>query len=865
MSDAPADIDPLWEMHAPDSSTGQDDPAELPPVAGRLIAAVRKGTAGGLFPPVVTDGPEGTVVVDRLLGGPADARMLAHALRDGRFAPLLALLDRLDEWCASAAQRYSQVVATGILEITNAEIFGPVVSEAFVACATGRAHYARDRVAEWAARCEEFLTLFLDRLLRDMNTCWSDDPAHRGPVVGLWTHGEETHNGRQRVLRLDCAGGGRIAYKPRPASGELLFTACGTAGPPASLFGLLNDAPAASGEVRLPVLSCWPGAEPGYLWQEWIEPPAQWGPIRTSGPWSLTGTRLTRPEAARFWHRAGSLTAAMFGFGITDMIGGNVVTGSRPGEREPLLYPIDLEICFARIPRLYDTGLLHDPTAEVDQHHVGLENTPRWCSAEGPPVCWHAEPTGALRLYRRRRPFARDETRNVVADTDGRAGYGPHLSAMLRGMFDAWTLMCRQRPAIRRFLSTATAGHYVRVLRRPTFQYFDALVPRWLSGGGAAPVPAEPDVRFDRAELDQLRRMDVPYFVRSLEGGPVLRVEPPPLPFETNRGGPLSLGTAPVEPLPLGAAPVEPSPFETPLIEPPPFGTNRGGPPPFETARVAARPEPEGGWPPLPSLLEGANLDLAGLGVALRDAAENVFDDVPEHVVTDESLGVRLHLQSPTEGQVGFDWPEVGRRVTYIWDRERVRLRIDAVDAPEVSAEPSPAGEIRRRLLRLDRLDGALRMPWAEGGMVDDDAEQRLRTLTDAGIDWLSGVVADHGWPGRTMVGAAAAGAASRLVQHARDHLDFRRHCLELMRRAAAGGDLPWREVASLTDELCIADGLPQVYGTKFEPVNGELVPYRIGEPDDVDRRRASMGMEPLAEYAERIRQRFPLTGRETS
>ncbi|MFF9566857.1 DUF4135 domain-containing protein [Streptomyces sp. NPDC014685] len=838
-------------MRVPDGNAGQDDPTELPPVAQRLIAAVRKGTAGGLFPPVVTAGPEGTVTVDRLLGGAADARILAHALQDRRFAPLLALLDRMDEWCASAAQRYSKIVATGILDITNAEIFGPVVSEAFVACAAGRAHYARGRVAEWAARCEAFLTLFLDRLLRDMNTCWPDNPAFRGPVVGLWAHGEETHNGRQRVLRLDCAGGGRIAYKPRPASGELLFTAsgelrftaCGTAGPPASLFELLNDAPAASGEVRLPVLSCWPGAEPGYLWQEWIEPPAQWGPIRTSGPWSLTGTRLTRSEAARFWHRTGSLTAAAFAFGITDMIGGNVVTGSRPGEREPLLYPIDLEIYFCRIPRLYDTGLLYDPTAEVDQHHVGLENTPRWCSAEGPPVCWHAEPTGALRLYRRRRPFARDETRNVVADTDGRAGYGPYLPAMLRGMFDAWTLMCRQRPEIRRFLSTATAGHHVRVLRRPTFRYFDALVPRWLSGGGAAPVPAEPDVRFDRAETDQLRRMDVPYFIRSLEGGPVLRVEPPPLPspFGTDRG--------------------KPSPFETDRAEPPSLSLSLS----FETARVAARPEPEGGWPPLPSLLEGANLELAGLGVALRDAAENVFDDVPEHVVTDGVLGVRLHLQSPTEGQVGFDWPEVGRRVTYIWDREKVRLRIDAVDAPEVPAEPSPAGEIRRRLLRLDRLDGALRMPWAEGGMVDDDAERRLRTLTDAGIDWLAGVVADHGWPGRTMVGAAAAGAASRLVQHARDHLDFRRHCLELMRRAAAGGDLPWREVASLTDELCIADGLPQVYGTKFERVDGELVPYRIGDPDHVDRRRASMGMEPLAQYTERIRQRFPLTGREAS
>ncbi|MFI7329161.1 DUF4135 domain-containing protein [Streptomyces rubiginosohelvolus] len=816
MPDSPLDPRVLWETRAPGEAAGTDadhDMApQLPPAVRRIVDAVRKGEAGGMFPPVVAAGPEGTVAVDRLLGGENDARMIEHALRDRRFAPLRKLWERLDGWCAHSRKCYSSVISPEILDITNADLFGPVVSEAFVACAAGKPHYAHDRVAEWAVRCEEFLTLFLDRLLRDMDACWPGEPAFRGPVVGLWAHGEETHNGRQRVLRLDCAGGGRVAYKPRPASGELLFTrAAGTdaTAAPASLFDLLNQAPAASGGIRLPVLSCWPGVEPGYLWQEWIEPPAQWGPIRTSGPWELTGTRLTPKESGRFWHRTGSLTAAAFAFGITDLIGGNVVTGSRPGDPEPLLHPIDLEIYFCRVPRLYDTGLLHDATAEIDQHHVGLERTARWCSAEGPPVVWSSRPTGALSLHRRRVSFARDETRNVVADTDGRTGYGPYLPAMLRGMFDAWTLMCRQRPAIRDFLATATAGHYVRVLRQPTFRYFDALVPRWLSGGGAAPRPAEPDVHFDRPETDQLRRMDVPYFVRSLEGGPVLSVEPPPGPFGTSR--------------------------------------------------VAARPEPEGGWPPLPHLLAGENLTLAGLGVALRDAVEHVFDDVTDHIVTDASLGVRLHLQSPSEGRVSFDWPEAGRRITYLWDRQKVRLSLDPVDAPEAPVEPAPAGEIRRRLLRLDRLDGTIRTPWADGGMRDERAERRLRELTDAGIAWLTTVVADHGWPGHALVGAEAAAAASRLVQHTRKHLDFRRHCLELMRDAAERRDLPWREVAYLTDGLRVDEGRPQVYGTKFEPVAGELVPWPIEEPEQVDRRRAALGMEPLADHTDRIRRRFPL------
>ncbi|QNP76209.1 DUF4135 domain-containing protein [Streptomyces roseirectus] len=799
-------------MDTPPDGAGHEP--ELPPAARCVIAAVRDGTAGAMFPPVITDGPDGTVTTDRHLAGERDARMLAQALTDPRFTPFLALLDRLDTWCADAARRYSDVISEGVLKITDGDIFGPVACEAFVACATGGPHYTRERVAEWAARCEAFLTLFLDRLQRDVKSNWPRNPAFRGPVVGLWTHGEETHNGRQRVLRLDCAGGGRIAYKPRPADGELLFTAQPETGPPTSVFGLLNQAPPASGEIRLPTLACWPGSAPGYLWQEWIEPPAQWAPIRADGPWRLTGTRLTPAEAARFWHRAGSLTAAAFAFGITDLIGGNVVTGTRPGDPEPLLHPIDLEIYLCQVNRLHDTGLLYDPGADTPQHHVGLETTARWCSAEGPPVCWRAEPGGALALHRRHAAHARTETRTVVADTEGRAGYGPYLPAMLRGMFDAWTLMCRRRPEIRDFLTAHAPGRHVRVLRRPTFQYYDALVPRWLSGGGAAPHPATPDVRFDRAELAQLRRMDVPYFVRSLGGGPVLAVAPPPQPFTT--------------------------------------------------IPVAARPAPEAGWPPLPGLLDGANLTLAGLGVALRDAAEHVFDDVPDLDVTDEAHGVRLRLHSPGEGHVSFDWPQTGRRVTYLWNRHTIRLRIDTADAPEVPPDPAPAGEIRSRLLRLDRLDGALRVPWADGGMTDTALEDRLRTLTDAGLDWLASVVAAHGWPGRALVGAAASGAASRLVQHAEGHRDLRHHCLDLMRQAAEKGDVPLRDVAYLTDALRIDDGRPQVYGTKFEPVAGRLEPCPVEDPDHVDHRRAAMGLDTLADHTARIRQRFPHPGRKT-
>jgi hypothetical protein len=808
LSNVEREPQPLWEMPTPYPGSVSEALRALPANTRRVIEAVQAGQAGKLFPPVLIDGPERTLAVGRYLGGEADARALAHALAADRFTPLHALFDDIDMWCRVSTRRHADVFAHGVLDITNTDLFSPLVSEAFVACAAGKPHHARRFVPDCIRRYRAFLDLFLDRLRRDL-PLWSQETRYQLPVVGLWANGEETHNGRQRVVRLDLAGGGRIAYKPRPSSGDVLLAARSRTDQATSLFELLNRLPVASGKIRLPVLSCWPGQDKGprgYLWQEWVEPPTQWGTIRESGSWRLVGARLEPDEARQYWNQVGSLTAVVYAFGVTDLFGSNLMIGRTAEAPEPQLYPIDLEIYFSPVDRLQQTGLIFDPSKpDPNPHHVGLENNPSWCGAEGFPVHWEESGDGTLRLFRRECALMREQTRVVVADTQGHCGYGAYLPAMLRGMFDAWTVACRNRSAITGFLDRTRSGNYVRLLRKPTFQYFDALVSRWLSGGGAVPVSGDDAVRFDRAELLQMRDMDVPYFFRSLDGGPVLRVAPD------------------------GAG----------------------------TARVVAKPEPDGGWPPSASVLDGARLTLSGLGVALRDAVEHVFDEVAAEVIVDEALGVRLHLQSPTHGQVSFDWKETGKRITYWWDTSMVRLRIDALDAPHQAPDLTRAGQIRRRLLRLDRLDGAIRVPWSAGGMTDQALESRLNTITEAGITWLTEIVRDHGWPGRTMVGVPAAVAASRLVQHATGHLEFRRQCLELMREAAEAGELPWRQVAYLIDKLRLAENRPQLYGTQLERVDGMLVPSTIEGEADIDQRRAELGMEPLAQYLEVARQRF--------
>lgn len=776
-------IDVLWDgvPAAGSRPAGPHGPATV----RKVVEAVRAGTAGGLFPPVLRIADDGLLVHDRFLAGDSDADVLAAALATPRFAPLVGVLDALDAWCRHAAARYGTLLAPGLLDVTDDALFGPLVAEAFTACAAGVPYAADEQRAHWTT----FLDRFLERVSRDVTGPWFDRPALRPPLTGIEAQGGETHNGRGRILRVSLSGDGVVAYKPRPADGELLFLASDD-----SLFALLNSLPPVTGRVVLPVLRCTAGTGPDrrdYTWQEWIEPPSQWGAIRSAPGRRLDGTRLGPRGAERLWHRAGSLAAAAFRFGIADLAEGNILSGTRSDLPEPLLYPVDLEIFLAPLPRLYDTGLVAD-TEAGDHHHPGLEDQPRWCTLDGPVAHFTEHPDGGLRLVRRSRPCTRSQTRTVVADTLGRTGYGPYLPAFLRGMFDAWTLMCRHHDVIRSFLIRAGRERHVRVLLKPTAAYTEVLADRLTT---TAPGPA--DTVFGPEEAAQLDVLDAPYFFRSVGGGPLLRAGPPPIP-------------------------------------------------------VSGPPHPD--WPPSATVRDERGRDLAGLGVALRDAVEYVYDAVGPGDL--HGNGVHVRLSDRSTGEVAFDWPEAGRRIVHTWDRDTSRIRM------EQPARPALALDVRRRLLAIDRVDAVLRARWTDSRFTDGETEDSLRALTAAAVRWLEDVVRRHGWPGRALVGPAAAAAACRLLQHAEGPADFQHECLRLIEQAARDGDLPWRQVAYVTDALRVQEGRPQLYGTKFRMREGKLEPCPIEQPEQVDERRRRLRMEPLARYAGRLHRRYqPNTG----
>ncbi|HET9254678.1 MAG TPA: DUF6624 domain-containing protein [Pseudonocardiaceae bacterium] len=136
----------------------------------------------------------------------------------------------------------------------------------------------------------------------------------------------------------------------------------------------------------------------------------------------------------------------------------------------------------------------------------------------------------------------------------------------------------------------------------------------------------------------------------------------------------------------------------------------------------------------------------------------------------------------------------------------------------------------------------------AETSPDESHAMDEVVRIDQANTQWLTNVVERHGWPGQSLVGRDGAAAAWLLAQHADHDPDFQRRCLDLM-TAMPTGEVKPHHIAYLTDRVLLAENAPQLYGTQVQQVDGVYQPANLANPESVDQRRASVGLEPLAEY----------------
>lgn len=162
---------------------------------------------------------------------------------------------------------------------------------------------------------------------------------------------------------------------------------------------------------------------------------------------------------------------------------------------------------------------------------------------------------------------------------------------------------------------------------------------------------------------------------------------------------------------------------------------------------------------------------------------------------------------------------------------------------------------LRAELKRMAREDQETREELLRAGELPQDGYAvRMRRVHERNNSRMREIVAQYGWPGRSVVGADGCEAAWLVVQHAVLEPEFQRECLALLERAAASGEAQGWQLAYLTDRVLMYEGKAQIYGTQHVPgACGKSVPYTIADPENVDARRRAVGLSSLAENMRRI------------
>ncbi len=154
--------------------------------------------------------------------------------------------------------------------------------------------------------------------------------------------------------------------------------------------------------------------------------------------------------------------------------------------------------------------------------------------------------------------------------------------------------------------------------------------------------------------------------------------------------------------------------------------------------------------------------------------------------------------------------------------------------------------ELASELIALKAEDLRVRSDLVKRGELGHGYQPEMEQVHRRNAARLRGIVNEHGWPGRTLVGDEAADAAWLILQHAIGEPAMQRSYLPLLEAAARNGEIPPHHPAYLHDRICFFEGRPQRFGTQGDlDDEGYTVMYRVEDPDRLDERRASVGLGP--------------------
>jgi len=118
-------------------------------------------------------------------------------------------------------------------------------------------------------------------------------------------------------------------------------------------------------------------------------------------------------------------------------------------------------------------------------------------------------------------------------------------------------------------------------------------------------------------------------------------------------------------------------------------------------------------------------------------------------------------------------------------------------------------------------------------------------------LETLKPILESSDFPTDERFGDGTMRSLMMITQHADEDVAFQAKMLKEFQ--SRPDSLPEQTLALLTDRVKINQGQPQTYGTQVQCKNGKYKPKPTVDPENLDKRRASVGLEPFADYVKKI------------
>jgi hypothetical protein len=113
----------------------------------------------------------------------------------------------------------------------------------------------------------------------------------------------------------------------------------------------------------------------------------------------------------------------------------------------------------------------------------------------------------------------------------------------------------------------------------------------------------------------------------------------------------------------------------------------------------------------------------------------------------------------------------------------------------------------------------------------------------------VKNILDKYGWPTKEMIGERGNWTICNVIQHSDN--EIRIEYLPMMRKAVKDKKLEPRFLVRAEDRIATEKGELQIYGgqMKFYPETKSFNVWPVYDPVNIDKRRAEIGLEPIAEF----------------